>query len=353
MKVLALTEGPDHVCYRYRIEAFTGALARRGGTLAALPLAPHTWPRNNQLRQAAGADVVVLQRKLLPLWQLRILRRAARRLVYDFDDALFCRDSYSLKGPQSWTRMAHFWATVYSADCVIAGNRFLWEQAGELIDPRRVRLIPTSIDPGRYPMSRHLGVGVEAKLVWIGQSSTLPCLDRAERLLAAAAQRLPGLRMRVICDRFPDLQGVAIEQCHWSEATEAADLAAADIGVSWLPDDTWSQGKCGLKVLQYMAAGLPVVANAVGMNREMVRHGHNGLLATTPGQWADAVSRLSRDPDLRRRMGAAGRELVEQRFHIEYWGERFATLIDDVHRGHSSRAAPGMSGEEFAASGAS
>src|SRR5262245_53245791 len=104
MKVLALTEAPNHVCYRYRIEAFAPALNARGWTLESLPLEPHTFARNAQLRAAAGADVVVLQRRLLPLWQLRILRKAATKLIYDFDDALFCRDSYSRKGPLSWTR---------------------------------------------------------------------------------------------------------------------------------------------------------------------------------------------------------------------------------------------------------
>src|SRR5687768_14459919 len=105
MKVLALTEGPNHVCYRYRIEAFALALAERGWTLESLPLEPNTFQRSAQLRAAAAADVVVLQRKLLPLWQLRLLRRAARWLIYDFDDALFYRDSYHRKGPMSWARL--------------------------------------------------------------------------------------------------------------------------------------------------------------------------------------------------------------------------------------------------------
>ena len=97
MRLLALAEGPNHVCYRYRIEAFAAALAERGWTLAALPLAPHALERRRQLRSCAAADVVILQRKLLPLWQLRVLRKAAPKLIYDFDDALFHRDSYSPK----------------------------------------------------------------------------------------------------------------------------------------------------------------------------------------------------------------------------------------------------------------
>ncbi len=332
MKVLALTEAPNHVCYRYRIEAFAAALNRRGWTLESLPLDPNTFQRSPQLRAAAGADVVILQRKLLPLWQLRILRRAAPLLVYDFDDALFCRDSYSRKGPLSWTRLAHFWATVYAADEVTAGNAYLREQAAQYIPPERVRCIPTCVDPALYPLAAHSRRHADAKLVWIGQHSTLNCLSFAEPMLAAAARRLPGLELRVICNRFPQLAGISVVPRQWSMASEAAEVADADIGISWLPDDPWSLGKCGLKVLQYMAAGLPVVANPVGMNREMVIDGETGLLVSTADEWTEAVSRLASDPALRRRMGAAGRRLVAEQYSVDRWAPEFAALIDRLPR---------------------
>lgn len=332
MKVLALTEGPNHVCYRYRIQAFAPALAERGWTLESLPLLPNTFERSGQLREAAGAEVVVLQRKLLPLWQLRMLRRHARVLVYDFDDALFHRDSYSRKGPSSWTRLAHFWATIYAADAVTAGNEDLRGQASNYIQPQRVTLIPTCVAPEIYPRAQHRREGRAARLVWIGQHSTLPCLYYAEPLLAAAAARLPGLRLRVICNQFPQLRGVRVVPRQWSGSTETSEVADADIGVSWLPDDSWSQGKCGLKVLQYMAAGLPVVANPVGMNRDMVVHGRTGLLASTAEEWAEAIARLAENPALRAQMGAAGRELVETSYSVRRWAPEFAALIDRLGR---------------------
>jgi glycosyltransferase involved in cell wall biosynthesis len=147
-------------------------------------------------------------------------------------------------------------------------------------------------------------------------------------MLAAAAARLPGLELRVICNRFPQLAGIPVVPRQWSAASEAFELADADIGISWLPDDPWSLGKCGLKVLQYMAAGLPVIANPVGMNREMVVHGETGYLASTPAEWSAAVARLAGSIELRQRMGEAGRDLVRQRFSVEHWAPRFAGLID-------------------------
>jgi hypothetical protein len=328
MKVLALTEGPNHVCYRYRIEAFAPALSARGWTLESLPLDPGTFQRRSQLRRAAEADAVILQRKLLPMWQLRILRKTAKLLVYDFDDALFCRDSYSRKKSASWARLAHFWATIYAADLVTAGNSYLQEQASAYISPERVQLMPTCVDPDLYPLATHLRQGSDVKLVWIGQDSTLPCLTHAQPMLAAATLKTPGIELRVVCNQFPDLEGVHVVPRQWSAAAETNEIASADIGISWLPDDPWSLGKCGLKVLQYMAAGLPVVANPVGMNREMVTHGETGFLASTPAEWAAAIARLAAEPLLRRAMGIAGRKRVEQRFSVTRWSQEFAALID-------------------------
>ena len=332
MKVLALTEGPSHVCYRYRLAPFAAALQERGWTLESLPLSTRPLVRSSQLREAAQADLVVLQRRLLPLWQLRLLRSAARRLIYDFDDALFCRDSYSTKAAPSWTRLARFWATIYAADGVVAGNQFLCAQAGQYIDPAKVQFIPTCVDPANYNLARHERRGAAVRLGWIGQRSTLPCLYHAERLLVAAAEALPGLRLRVICDRYPQLLGVRVVPRTWSGATESEELADLDIGISWLPDDEWSRGKCGLKVLQYMAAGLPVVANPVGENATMVRHGETGFLASTPEEWASAIARLAHDPELRARMGTAGREHLERHYHVHRWSHTFAEFVDRLGR---------------------
>jgi len=350
MKLTALIQSPDHVCYRYRIEPFAWALAERGLYLRAAPLQQDMLARIGQLRAAGRADVVILQRKLLPIWQLTLLRRHARGLVYDLDDALFQRDSYSPKGPRSNARMARFWATVYAADAVIVGNEYLRQRVSAFTEPGRVHVVPTCVEPRWYHVAPHRRVGAAARLVWIGQQSTLASLERAAAHLAAATRpssgrcpvpgRPPGLTLRVICDRSVQLPGVNVELRHWSSATEAAELAEGDIGINWLPDDGWSRGKCGLKVLQYMAAGLPVVANPVGMNRRMVVHGRTGFLASTPQEWAEAIARLAADPQLRRGMGAAGRRLVEQEYSVTGWGTRFAEVIHRVACGRERLSLP-------------
>ena len=314
MKLLALVDSPDHVCCRYRIQAFAPAVRDAGWSLTCQGLDRGPFVRPFQLRQASQFDAVILQRKLLPSWQLSALRRSSRHLTFDFDDAVLFRDSYDRRGPHSRSRYRRFAQTVCMADTIVAGNDFLADcalRAGAGVE--RVVVIPTCVDSRVYPSARHdhSQSRTSVDLVWIGSASTLQGIEQSRPIWEALAKALPHLRFRVICDRFPEAFPVPLVPIVWNEQTEARELAAGDIGVSWLPDDAWSRGKCGLKVLQYHAAGLPVVANPVGSHREMVRAGETGILATSPDEWVEAVTRLAGDARLRQKMGRLGRESVE------------------------------------------
>jgi glycosyltransferase involved in cell wall biosynthesis len=323
----ALIESPDHVCCRYRLAAFQPYLEQLDHSLELRPFPRAWWSRLHLGLEVRHADVAILQRRLLPRWQRRLLRRAARVLLFDFDDAVFVRDSYAPRGPRSVTRLRRFAATVRAADVVVAGNAFLADAAAHWAGRHKVHVIPTCIEPDRYPLAAHTRAGKGVQLAWIGSSSTLRGLEKIAPLLETVGQRCPGVHLKVICDRFPELQHLPIIACPWSEASEARELAAADIGISWVPDDVWSRGKCGLKVLQYMAAGLPVVANPVGVHREMVRDGETGLLVETPRDWAESVGRLAADPDLRRRLGQAGRRRAERDYSVAAGAARWAELL--------------------------
>jgi glycosyltransferase involved in cell wall biosynthesis len=339
MKILALVDSPDHVCCRYRIRAFANPLKQAGWSLTCQGLARGVLDRLFQLRRASQFDAVILQRKLLPFWQLRVLRRASRHLVFDFDDAVLFRDSYDRRGHESAWRFRRFAETVRLVDTVVAGNDFLADcalRAGALVE--RVHVIPTCVDPERYPVACHKSSPSPVDLVWIGSSSTLRGLEEAGAIWERLSKAMPHLALRVICDRFPDSFPLRIIPVAWSEATEASELAAGQIGVSWLPDDLWSRGKCGLKVLQYQAAGLPVVANPVGAHCEMVRSGETGILAATADGWVDAVRKLAGDAGLRRTMGSLARQQVESDYSTAAWAETFVTSMTGI-----TRSTPGPS----------
>jgi glycosyltransferase involved in cell wall biosynthesis len=133
----------------------------------------------------------------------------------------------------------------------------------------------------------------------------------------------------VICDRFPSFEHLPVERTLWSNEVEGRALGAADVGISWVPDDSWSRGKCGLKILQYMAAGLPVVASPVGVHSQMVSQG-TGFLPARAADWIDCVRGLVRDARLRAEMGWAGRRRVEMDFSLSQWGPVFAAKLAEA-----------------------
>lgn len=330
MHLIGLVETTDHVCCRYRLQAFGDSFAASGHTLELRPLPQRWWDRVTLGRDLSGADLVILQRKLLPAWQFRLLRHRVRRLVFDLDDAVWMRDSYASRGFHCSRRFARVRSIVPACDAVVAGNEFLADQVTHL-GARQVHVVPTCVEPSRYPVAEHDSGPI--RLTWIGSSSTLQGLEQARATLEPALQAGSGVRLRVICDRFPEWPGISIEPCPWSEADEGTQLAAADVGIAWMPDDPWSRGKCGLKVLQYMAAGLPVIANPVGVHCEMIHHGVTGFLAESAEEWANAVLTLAHDPALRRRMGQAGRARIEADYSVAAGARQWLRIVDSFQTG--------------------
>ena len=329
MRLVALVESPDHVCCRYRLAAFRAALADAGHSLDFTPL-PRGWFGRTALgRGLESADAVILQRKLLPPWVVARLRRRVRKLIFDFDDAVWLRDSYSAKGFDDPKRSRRFETTVKACDLVIAGNDYLAAEARRHTD--RVTVIPTCVDVTKYPIrkprdDRPWAFG-NLQLVWVGSSSTLRGLERFTPTLSAIGRAITGTRLKLVCDRFIDIPDLPVDRCVWNEATEADEIAAADVGIGWVPDDPWSRGKCGLKVLQYQAAGLPVVANDVGVQAAFVRDA--GVVANTTEEWVNAIRSLT-DPDLRRRLGGAGRRRVEAEFSVEAGAKRWVAALETL-----------------------
>jgi len=335
VRAVALVDSLDHVCCRYRLRAFAPHLAAAGHRLDL-----HTWPRGLARLRPPAADVIIVQRRLPPAWERARLRAAARHLVFDFDDAVFLRDSYHSNGPHSARRRRRFVALVRASDAVVAGNDWLAARAADA-GGRNVRVIPTCVDVSAYQSRAFAAEGQAASfalrsgankcatgltLVWVGSASTLQGLVRARPLLEQLGRSIAGLRLRVVCDAPLHLDYLPVEHVPWTAAGEAGAIAGADVGISILPEDDWSRGKCGLKVLQYLAAGLPVVGNPVGVTAEQIRGA--GFLATTTDEWVAAIQRL-RDPALRQSLGAAGRATVQARYDVCAGAAAWRRLLDE------------------------
>ncbi|RMH49595.1 MAG: glycosyltransferase, partial [Alphaproteobacteria bacterium] len=299
--------------------------------------------RLGDLGRARAADVLWLEKEALP-WVPPALESALlpRRvpLVTDYDDAVFHR--YDLHRRAAVRRLLgrKIDRVMAASDLVMAGNAYLADRARAAGAPR-VEIVPTVVEAARYaapatPVDRN-GAPV---IGWIGSPSTwreymVPMLP----MLTDVARR-SGARLRVVgSGARPDLDPL-VDVLPWTEADEVARIHEMDIGIMPLDDSPWARGKCGYKLIQYMAAGLPVIASPVGVNAEIVEHGVNGLLARDADEWRDALATLLADPALRARMGAAGRRRVEERYSAEVWGPRIAELLHEV----AARGRPGARG---------
>lgn len=284
-------------------------------------------------------DVILIHRALSivgPALLERILPSLGRPVIFDFDDAIWLLDTTRANRHFGWLKFPGKTATICRISAhVIVGNRLLGEYARQF--NRNVTVIPSSVDTERFkpqPAARSDGRMV---IGWTGSSTSQAHLEMFAPSLRELFQRRD-VELRIISDRKPEITAVPFVWVPWNRETESQDLAPFDIGIMPIPDDRWARGKCALKALLYMAMGIPCVISAVGTNCEVVSHGENGLLATTPEQWTELLLRLTNDQALRERLGAAARRTVEQRYSMIHCAKQFADVVRRVAPHMATRA---------------
>ncbi|WHZ24854.1 MAG: Glycosyl transferase, group 1 [Nitrospira sp.] len=269
-----------------------------------------------------GRDLVVIEGQLFPYvppLAERLLRWCRYRMVVEMDDAIYLTRGHDKKMP----------VLLSMATGTIVGNERLAAYAKRFSS--RACVVPTVVDTDRFIPDRSRFGGTTDRssepitIVWIGLAYNLKYLDLVAPAIGTLQSRFP-VKLRVVCSRPPEMPRVDIEFRSWDFSGEVSDLQDADIGVMPLEDTEWARGKCGLKLLQYLAVGLPVVASPVGVNCDIITNGENGFLASTGQEWYDSLERLCRQPDLRMRIGRAGRRTVEERYSLAVWGPRLVDL---------------------------
>ena len=289
--------------------------------------------RMRRLLEAGRFDLVWIESDALPWVPAWIeARLLSRPYVVDYDDAMFVRYA---EHPNRWVRalVADKIARIMrGAAAVTVGNERLAEYARQA-GARRIEHHPCTIDLSQYPIQDQSARAGPLVIGWIGTPITAPYL----RLAAPALRDIcaDGRATFVAVGSGPlTLPGVPTQVRPWSVASEVRDLASFDIGIMPLPDNAWTQGKSGYKLIQYMAACRPVVASAVGANSLIVRLGQTGLLANAEGQWLSALRTLCGDPVLRTAMGRAGRATVEERYDMNLVAPRLRKLLEVVVAEH-------------------
>jgi hypothetical protein len=324
--LLVISSEPQGPVVRHRWQAFAGDLERAGVVVQVAEWTKDARQRQAVLVRASNADGVVLSRRLLPRAWARRLRHRARRLAYDVDDAMPYRDT-ARGAKRSFTRWRRFQRLVRWSDRGFVGNTWLASLARGA--KQLPVLLPTTCEvpagPAAPPADDLCVVG------WIGSKATLPYLEARAAELSALVASGRVIRLRVVADAAPVLPpGIAVEHVPWSREGEAQALEGMHVGFAPLPDDAWTRGKCGFKVVQMLGAGRPVVASPVGVQAEQVKHGETGFLGASSAQLLDGLIRLVDDPGLRARMGAAAREDARARWSRAAWAPRVVAAVEDL-----------------------
>ena len=287
--------------------------------------------RLGQVPEARAADLIWVYVELfpyLPAWVEWAVLGSSIPVLVDLDDAFF--HQYDMH-PRPMVRSllgGKFKSLLRGAAACSCGNAYLRDYAARYC-PNSI-ILPTVVDTEAY---RPTPKGDQHPVVigWIGSPTTWqnvrPLLPLLSELCSTGNVRLRviGAGAAAEADRFPGL-----ELIEWSEATEIAEVQAMDIGIMPLLDRPFERGKSGYKLVQYMACGLPVVASPVGVNREIVIDGENGLLAVSSDEWRAALERLIADPALRRRMGDMGRNRAELDYSLNSQAPRMIELLRDA-----------------------
>ncbi|MDF1583973.1 MAG: glycosyltransferase family 4 protein [Methyloprofundus sp.] len=265
-------------------------------------------------------DLIWIEKEIYPYMPAlaeRLIHLLGRRYIVDYDDAIF--HNYDQSGNPLLRKILgqKIDVVMRCASCVVAGNDYLASRA-KAAGAVRVELVPTVVDATRYSPNEPQS-SARPVIGWIGSPSTQNYVADIAQVLTMLCQKYDARLLLVgasvdIATEFPNIN---VKVAHWCEDSEAELIAQMDIGIMPLPNGPWEKGKCGYKLIQYMACGIPVVASPVGVNVDIVGESQCGLLADNIAEWEDALAQLLESSVLRLQLGRAGRKAVENKYSLQ------------------------------------
>ena len=327
IRVAALGGGHNDPSCRFRQRQYFQALRALGIRVTEyLPgmdkYKGRSW-RNGALARAPSVlasrfyDAVWLNRELVA-GRETLERYAGSRIAFDVDDAIW------LQGDPGFAA-----SIARKSAVVIAGNQAIASYFAPYA--RRIEAIPTTVDTDRWSPAPARSPN-EFIVGWSGTWWNLQFLYEIEDELAAFLSATPDTKLLVVCDREPELRRIPSGRLlyrKWSQDDEVDAVRAMDISIMPLADTEWTRAKCGLKMLCAMSTGVPVVASPVGVVREILDGPCAGWVAKA-GEWAVLLARLHANPNLRAKMGSAGRERIVERYSMAKHAETLARIFREL-----------------------
>lgn len=268
----------------------------------------------------------------LPAWVESLLALLRIPYVVDYDDAVF--HNYDLHANRLVRALLgkKIDAVMRGARLVLVGNDYLAQRA-QAAGAKRIEYVPTVVDVEQYKIAPPQIDDGFFNIGWIGSPITFRYLHQVKNALAEVCG---DGRTRLVTVGAGDvkLEGVPVASCAWSKETEVKDIQSFDVGIMPLPDEPFEYGKCGYKLIQYMACGRPAVASPVGVNQRIVEGGVNGFLAASASDWVGSLKTLRDSRSLRERMGSAGRNKIESEYSVQVIAPRLVSLLLIVSAGN-------------------
>jgi glycosyltransferase involved in cell wall biosynthesis len=356
VKILFLVPYPLHRApsQRFRFEQYFSALHSKGATTRVESfLNSHNWQnffkKGNSFAKAvdlligfikrikvistcSSYDFIFIHREVAPVgppvFEFVLSKLLRKKIIYDFDDAIWNTDRTT---ESTFFRIVK-WRSKVASICqwsykVSAGNQYLANYASHY--NQRVVVNPTTIDTHYHrsgssskKSNRLVTIG------WTGSHSTVKYLTTIEAVLKRIENDFPDVRFIVIADKEPTLALTRLTFMPWDFDSEIKDLQLFDIGIMPLPNDEWSRGKCGFKLIQYLSLGLPAVASDVGVNGAIIQHGETGYLCRTDQEWYNALKVLIEEPTRRERFGESGKKFIDLNYSVESNTSNFLSLFE-------------------------
>lgn len=320
-------EWATHLGLDMRLLDYAGSAANRPGDLVRHP--DRAWAGERALRSLDGDGPVLLLREATPFSrggvESRLLRRANPG-VYDLDDALYADERHLPDPAALFPKRLKAERAARNARRVVAGNDVLASWAARF--NRDVVVVPTCVEPDAYVVRSSHDVGEVPVIGWLGSPATESyLLGIADALLAVHERTGAILRIVSAGDIALGRLDRMVERVPWTEGTWRDSLATFDVGIGPLPDDPFARGKCAYKLLQYAAAGIPLVGSPVGANAMAIER-LGGVAATTAGEWTDAlVDVLTADTAARDRMAAFGHAGVREHYSFTAWAPAWSRAV--------------------------
>lgn len=326
-RIYFLIQEWDHPASRYRVLQYIPYLKESHieAKAALFPDSFITWMK--LFSELKDYHLVFVQKKRLWHWQLWYLKRKQIPIIYDFDDAVMFKSPVD-GGGRSFKRQRTFARMVRYSNQVIAGNQYLKSQA--LPYNKNITIIPTAIDTSRYTLKDYRRSKGRVTIGWIGSRSSLPFLKELTPVFDQLSSQYNFLELKIICNDFFECTKMPVIKKRWALEDENSDLQDIDIGLAPLPNHEWTQGKCATKLLQYLSVGIPVVCSPVGVHNEIIKEGISGFFAASLQEWAEKITTLICDRELREYMGLEGRKTVDASYSLKANTPTFINIIKGI-----------------------